>query len=95
MIDDKGRGHRAAAQGGDKRRDLPVAMRNPANQPAALRATAGPRHVGTGAGPVDEHQPRRIKRGLILSPTLPRRGHVGALLLAGVQDFFYSSGHDG
>jgi hypothetical protein len=78
-----------AAQGGDKRGDLPVAMRHKTNQPpTARRAAAGPRHVGTGAGLIDEHQPRRVKRGLILSPTLPRRGHVRPLLLAGVLNFF-------
>jgi hypothetical protein len=89
MIDDKGRGDRAAAQSGDKGGDLPVAVRDPANQPrAAPGAAAGAGHVGTGAGLVDEHQVGGIKGGLILSPAFARLGHIGAFLLAGVQNFF-------
>ncbi len=88
-IDDKGRSDRIAAQTGDKSGDLPMPVRHAADEPLAAPATsAQPRHVGAGAGLVDEHQPRRIKRGLIFFPTLPRLSHVGAFLLAGVHDFF-------
>jgi len=85
----RGEDNRAAAQAGDKGGDLPVPVRHPANQPpAARRAAAGPHHIGAGAGLVDEHQPRWIKRGLILSPALSCRGHVRPFLFAGVQNFF-------
>ena len=66
-----------------------MTVRDQANQPrAAPGPAAGSRHVGAGAGLVDEHQVRGVKRGLILAPALARLGHVGALLLAGVQNFF-------
>ena len=89
MIDDKGRADLAAAQSGDKGCDLPVAVRHKADQPrAAPRATTGSGHVGAGAGLVNEHQVGGIKRGLIFSPALARRGDIRAFLLAGVQNFF-------
>jgi hypothetical protein len=89
VIDDKRRDDRLAAQGGDKGGDLPMAMRHKADQPrAAPGAAAGADHVGAGAGLVEEHQVRRIKRGLLVPPALARLGDVGALLLAGVQNFF-------
>ncbi len=66
-----------------------MAMRYPADQArAAPRAATGAGHVGAGAGLVDKHQPGRIKVGLILLVSAAPLGHVGALLLAGVHDFF-------
>jgi hypothetical protein len=66
-----------------------MTVRHAADHTSAARAPpAQPGHVGAGAGLVDEHQPCRVKRGLIFSPALARVGHVGAFLLRGVQDFF-------
>jgi hypothetical protein len=48
----------------------------------------GARHVGLGPCLVDEDQTRRIKPPLILFPLRPPSGHVGTILLAGVQAFF-------
>src|SRR5882762_7100180 len=63
--------------------------RHPADNPAAaFGAPAQPRHVGGGAGLVDEHQPRRIEVGLRGDPGGSRCGDVRPLLLAGVHDFF-------
>ena len=47
-----------------------------------------PRHVGRGAGLVDEDQLRRIKTGLAVLPGRPRRLHVRPRLLGGVRGFF-------
>src|SRR5258707_1256073 len=54
---------------------------------AAARAVAAAYHAGAGAGLVDEDEAARIKAGLGCSPAFARFDHVGALLLAGVQDF--------
>ena len=66
-VDDTGCGKRACAQAGDEGRRLPVAVRDFADQPfAAGRPAAQSRHVGAGAGFVDEDQTLRIELGLTL-----------------------------
>jgi len=54
----------------------------------AVSPPAQPRHVGRGAGFIDEDQPCRIESGLIFPPRRARRGDVRPLLLGGVHDFF-------
>jgi len=77
------------AQTGNKRRDLPMAPRHPADDAAAApRPAAQPGHIGRGRGLVDEHQPSRIETWLRRLPGKPRRGDIRPLLLAGMHDFF-------
>jgi hypothetical protein len=66
-----------------------MAMRH--RRPAALAArsaAAQSRHLGRGAGLVDEDQALWIKVGLQREPGLAPGGDVGALLFAGVRGFF-------
>ena len=66
-----------------------MAMRHAADEPdAAACAASAADHIGAGAGFVDEDEAGRIKAGLVLPPLFARCRHVGALLLAGVQNFF-------
>ncbi len=66
-----------------------MTVRHPPDQPgAAPCAAAQAGHVGGRAGLVDENQLCRIKLWLEGFPRLPRRRHVGALLLRGVHGFF-------
>ena len=55
-----------------------------------MRATTQTRHLGGGAGFIDEDQLLRIKIGLSVEPVLPALGHVGPILLARVSAFFDS-----
>jgi len=89
LIDHEGRRDRIVAKTGHKGRDLPMAVRDFADQAlSALTAASQPRHVGAGAGFIDEDQVRRIKQRLIGLPQHARRGYVRAILLAGVHGFF-------
>jgi hypothetical protein len=45
-------------------------------------------HVGFGPNLVDEYQAPRVKPALMRLPPGPAAGDVGAILLAGVQNFF-------
>jgi len=88
-VDDQGSGNRVVPESRDEGRDFPMAVRDFRNQalPAAAAASE-PGHVGAGAGLVDEHQMLGIKLRLAVFPGGASRGHVGAVLLAGVQAFF-------
>jgi hypothetical protein len=78
-----------ATQAGREGGGLPMPPGRLADQPKATTAAAmAADHLGRGAGLVDEHQARRIKKGLAGLPALPCFGHVGPLLLGGVQSFF-------
>jgi hypothetical protein len=48
------------------------------------------RHLGAGAGLVDEDESCRIELGLRLEPGQPTRLHVRALLLGGMRRLFFS-----
>ncbi len=62
---------------------------HPADDPASPPgAPAQPRHIGGGAGFIEEDQPRRIEGGLRLLPGDARGSNVRPLLPAGVHGFF-------
>ena len=88
-IDDERGDEAVRAQPADKGGDLPMAVRDAADQAlaAAAPATDG-RHVRARPGLVDEDETARIKQGLSRDPLAARRGDVGALLLGRVHDFF-------
>ena len=66
-----------------------MSPRHTADKPvAAFHAPAQPRHIGGGAGFIDEDQPCRIEIGLRGDPGGACLGNVRPLLLAGVHDFF-------
>jgi hypothetical protein len=54
-----------------------------ARRPAPQR-----RHIGFGAGLIDEHQPSGIDPIFILGPLRPPTGDIGAVLLGGNQRLF-------
>jgi hypothetical protein len=54
----------------------------------ARAAPAQARHLGVGAGLVDEDEPRRIKPSLAGLPALARHGHIRPILLGRVHGFF-------
>jgi hypothetical protein len=55
---------------------------------APRRPAMAPRHLGRGAGLVDEDQPLGLQIGLGFEPGLPATENVRPLLLAGVRGFF-------
>jgi len=57
---------------------------------ALLAATARSRHLRVCAGFINKYKSVRIKRRLCPFPFFARLRHVFAVLLAGVQRFFYS-----
>ena len=60
-VEDARCGEAVVAQGADEGGRVPVAVRHGAEEALAARAPAvAARHVGRGAGFVDEDQPRRI-----------------------------------
>jgi hypothetical protein len=66
-----------------------VAVRNGGDAALATQCTAiKARHLGRGAGLVDEHQPGRVELRLRVAPGCPCGRDVGPLLLAGVRRFF-------
>ena len=78
-----------AAQGGDKGGRLPIAERRRTDASSASGGTAmASRHVGRGPGLVNKCKLVEVHRRLRFTPCAPRRPHVLALLLAGVQRFF-------
>ena len=52
------------------------------------RATAQARHVGFGAGFIDENEALRVEMALLECPLFTAFFHVGAILFAGPQSFF-------
>ena len=88
-VDDHRGGQSLVAQGGDKGRGLPIAKGRRTHAAAALGGTAvAARQIGRGPGFIDEYQLCDVHRRLRFGPRLPRRLHVLAFLLAGVQGFF-------
>jgi hypothetical protein len=76
-------------QAGDKGRRLPISEGCRADASSAAGSTPmASRHVGRGPGLVNESKPLDVHRWLRFTPCAPRRPHVLALLLAGVQRFF-------
>jgi hypothetical protein len=72
-------------QGRQEGQGAPAAVRHLGDQPgAASAAPVTPGHIGLGPGLVDKDQARGIKPVLVSLPS----GHVGAILLGGVQAFF-------
>jgi hypothetical protein len=68
---------------------LPIAERRRIDTSTALGGTAiASRHVGRSPGFINEYQLFDDHRRLRFTPCQPRRLHVLALLLAGVQRFF-------
>src|SRR5512134_3209835 len=68
---------------------FPVPVRHCGDAPrAATRASAAARHLGRGAGLVDEHEAAGVEVSLRGAPGLPAGDHVGAIPLAGVHRFF-------
>jgi len=51
---------------------------------ATRRAPVAAGHIGLGPGFVDEHQALGVKPALVLLPSDPPAGDVGAVLLTGV-----------
>ena len=88
-IDYERGGDAILAQASDEGQDFPMSPWNTTDNPlTACGAPAQPRHAGRGASFINEHQPCRIKVGLVRLPGRARLGHVRPLLLAGVHDFF-------
>ena len=66
-----------------------MAMRNAGPKPLASRSPATrARHLGRGAGLVDEDEPGRVEIKLALEPGFPPGEHVLPILLGGVSRFF-------
>jgi len=79
------------AQTGNKGQGLPVAMRDFGDQTLPARAPAPERrHIRLGPGLIDKDQARGVNLALVALPQPPLARHVRAVLLAGVQAFFYS-----
>jgi len=77
------------AQGRQEGHGFPVTMRHPRYQALAFRGTAmGSGHVGLGPCLIHEHQACRVDAVLVATPAVALAGHVGPLLLGGVQAFF-------
>jgi hypothetical protein len=77
------------AQAGNKGRGLPIAEGRGSDAATAFGSPAiASRHVGRGPGFINKYQLFQVHRRLRFTPGAPRRLHVLALLLAGVQGFF-------
>lgn len=55
---------------------------------AARCPAVQPRHLGGGAGLIDEDKPLRVKVKLTIEPGLPRRLHIAALLFVCMRCLF-------
>lgn len=83
------RGHARQPERADEGLGLPVPVRHRrAAAFAARRPASQARHLGRGAGLVDEDQAFGIKLGLLGEPGFAPGGDVGPRLLAGVRGFF-------
>ena len=90
-VEDHRGGETAEAQAGGEGGGLPVPMRH--RGPTALatgRAAVATRHLGRGAGLVDEDQLLGVQIELAVEPGLACVLHVGALLLSGIRRLFLS-----
>ena len=88
-INDERCGDAIVTQPGDEGHRLPVAMGYGGDQTlAAPEPAAKPRHLGVGAGLVDEDQSGRVERRLSRAPYAPLLGHVRTVLLGRVRGFF-------
>ena len=80
---------RIVPQGGQEGHGLPAAVRDLADQAAALRCpTAQRRHVGARPGLVDEDQAGRINAILVLDPLCSPAGDVRTVAFASHHAFF-------
>ena len=88
-VEHHGSRHSAQPQCADEGRGLPVPVgdRRPAPMSTQSPAAAS-RHLGGGAGLVDEDELIGVEAGLGLEPGPPAAQHVRTLLLAGVRRFF-------
>src|SRR5208282_5179405 len=69
-----------------------MSVRNMGNEPFANRgASTQTGHFGVGPAFIHKHQPGDWLRCQLFMPVCSFFGHVGAVLLGGVQRFFYSS----
>ena len=81
--------HAAQPQTGNEGRGLPVPVRDGGTTPLAFgRSAVAPRHLGRGAGLIDEDQALRLKVDLPFEPRLPLCVDPRALLLGGVRGLF-------
>ena len=88
-VENPGGDQAIATQAADEDGGLPVAPERLADQPLTDRAASiSARHLGAGAGFIDEHKSFGIKVRLHRFPALARLGDIGPLLLSGVQSFF-------
>ena len=88
-LDDEGSDHFVVAQACDEGDGFPMSVRRVVDQSIATwAASPGSHHVGGDGRLIEKHQPRRIQQVLLPYPTSARAGHIGAVLLAGVQRFF-------
>lgn len=89
LIEDERRVDPVAAQSGDERHRLPVAVRHLGVEALSLgRPAAQGSHVRLGPGLVDEHEAAGIRPVLELLPLLASPRHLGAQLLGGQHAFF-------
>ena len=80
------------AHGGNERAGLIMSVRNMGDEPFADRsASTQTGHLGVGPAFIHEHEPGGWLRRQLFVPVRPLFGHVGPVLLGGVQRFFYSS----
>ena len=88
-VEHHGRGHALEPERADEGGGLPVPMghRRPATL-APWRPAITPRHLGRGAGLIDEDQPLRLQIGLGLEPGPATPQNVNPMLFAGVRGFF-------
>ena len=88
-VEHHGRGHALQPKRADEGGGLPVTMGHRGTAPLAAPCPAiAPRHLGRGAGLVDEDQPLRDQVRLGVEPGVAPAHNVRALLLAGVCVFF-------
>ena len=79
------------SHGRNQRAGLIMSLRNRGDEPFADRGSRPNGSFGAGPAFIHKHQPRGGYSRQLLRPVRPLFGHVGPLLLGGVQRFFYSS----
>ena len=88
-VEHKGRHDASQAQARGQRGGLPVTVRHAHAQPLSAWGTAArARHLGRGAGLVDEDQPGGVEVELAVEPRLARLLDVGPVLLGRVGRLF-------